>query len=341
MIAIEPRSAKCPALGVVVAVIQALCYRNPSNREELKMRACVIILLLSACVAHADRGMIPFRANVQLYEPNQRALIAWNGVEEILVLSTDVYASEPTKVLHILPCPSEPAFKAADPGVFNTATRFLNEHWRKQGHTRGPAFQPGAPTRAVESAGEVIKQEIIGSHNISVTRVTDATGFCNWAEEYLASLGAEAPKINPRMRSAIEGYISRGMQYFVYDVVELGKTLKTNEPIQYSFKSSSLFYPLVLTHTNDKSVYINLLILTSQATSVFPELPIKNIVGEIQFPLAGMVPEAMPCILSPKQLQELGPDLNQLFRGKETVVLREWYIQPEYGSSFYHDLVAR
>ena len=77
------------------------------------------ILALAACCVHADRGSIPFDPGVRIFEPNQRAMIAWNGQEEILLLSTDLRASQPTKVLEVIPLPAEPEVKKGDRVLFS------------------------------------------------------------------------------------------------------------------------------------------------------------------------------------------------------------------------------
>ena len=73
--------------------------------------AALTLLWLGGGRAAADRGSISLRPNIKLYEPNQRAIIAWNGRTEILLLSTDLRASAPTKVLEVLPLPAEPKVK--------------------------------------------------------------------------------------------------------------------------------------------------------------------------------------------------------------------------------------
>ena len=71
--------------------------------------------------AEADRGMVSIeKVDIPLYEPGQRAIICWNGTEEILVLSTNVYAQESTKVLEIMPLPSVPTIETCDVRVFET-----------------------------------------------------------------------------------------------------------------------------------------------------------------------------------------------------------------------------
>ena len=75
-----------------------------------------IFLLLSLMPAFlaADRGAIPFDPDVRIFEPNQRAIIAWNGQKQILLLSTDMRASRQVEILEVLPLPSEPQVKKGD-----------------------------------------------------------------------------------------------------------------------------------------------------------------------------------------------------------------------------------
>ena len=64
--------------------------------EDLAMRytTCVAFLVAWGAVrtAVADCGSIPFKPSIRIFEPTQRALIAFNGREQILILSTDLRA---------------------------------------------------------------------------------------------------------------------------------------------------------------------------------------------------------------------------------------------------------
>ena len=95
----------------------------------------IFVLAVFICVnlpLYADKGSIPFNANVKIFEPNQRAMIAWNGYEEILLLTTDLHASESTNVLEVIPLPSEPVAKEGDIEIFHKATELINEHLQQQ-----------------------------------------------------------------------------------------------------------------------------------------------------------------------------------------------------------------
>lgn len=53
-----------------------------------------------------------------------------NGQEEILLLPTDLRASEATEVLEVIPLPSEPEVKKGDVEVFRRATTLINKKLR-------------------------------------------------------------------------------------------------------------------------------------------------------------------------------------------------------------------
>lgn len=195
--------------------------------------------ILSFFIVHssyADRGSIPFSPHVKIFEPNQRAMIAWNGKEEILLLSTDLRSSEPTKVLEVIPLPSEPEVKKGDVEVFRKATALINKklaaRWELTKSLGGREIDKSKP------AGEVTFHKKIGAHDISVIHVLDTNGFIEWVENYLKSSNVDNPQIPEGLKSVIGEYLGEGFSWFVFDVVELDEEPKTGQAIQYRFKSS-------------------------------------------------------------------------------------------------------
>ena len=135
------------------------------------------LALLGPVALCADRGSIPFNHGVQIFEPVQRALIAWNGEEEILLLSTDLRTSEPTKVLEVLPLPAEPKVTKGDTEVFRRATALINRKLMEQARADAKAKRESTVT----PAGEVTFHERIGAHDISVVRRSGGW-FCGLGE---------------------------------------------------------------------------------------------------------------------------------------------------------------
>lgn len=296
-----------------------------------KRAAVAALALLAGTAGWADRGSIPFIPYVKIFEPKQRAMIAWNGTEEILLLSTDLRASAATKVLEVLPLPSEPTVKKGSLDTFVTARRIINKHLallyarrrRARGGTSLGMAQKAPP------AGEVTFHKKIGPHDVSVTRVLRGDGFVDWVEKYLNKQGVEKVVIDDKLKAIVEEYIRDKFQWFVFDVVEVGIELKSLEPIQYRFKTDSLFYPLRITMLEEGRTTIELLVLTRKPLSKFPALPMKRV--KLKHPLIR---------ISDTELRTISRDMRDLLRRRHSHVLRVWELSGPL-ASFDRDLIAR
>ncbi|MBN1346195.1 MAG: DUF2330 domain-containing protein [Phycisphaerae bacterium] len=278
--------------------------------------------------AQADRGSIPFKPHVQVFEPTQRAMLAWSGQEEILLLTTDLKASEPTKVLEVMPFPSEPKVKKGDTETFRRATHLINAKLgmpRPRGRNGGrsksaPAHKPG---------GEITFHEKIGAHDISTAHVLDGKRFVEWVNEYLKKSGVDNPVVPPAMTANVDTYIAEGYSWFVFDVVELDDEPKTNEAIQYRFHTDALYYPLKISQTFKGHTSIELLVLTPRLLSRFTGIPIER-VTLLHKPIAITAPE----------LRGLDEDMDDLLGHRNDMKLRIWGLRGTL-SSFDKDLIAR
>jgi hypothetical protein len=273
-----------------------------------------------------NRGMIPIDPDIRIFEPTQRAMIAWNGSKEILLLSTDISASDSTMLLEVLPLPVEPEVKKGDLETFQKAIDLINSKIRsaallgkRNGNGEEHVKIPG---------GEVTFHEKIGAHDISVTHLLDAEGFIDWVKDYLQTLDIEGDIISPAMKELIEEYMDDDFTWFVFDVVTVQKELKTNEPIQYTFETDKLYYPLKITSTGEGHTSVELLILTPQLLRNFPDLPMSR----IELPHD-------PITISSEELKALNADMFDMLGHLEEMRLRIWNITGEL-KDFEEDLIA-
>jgi hypothetical protein len=283
----------------------------------------LLCLLTGIALVHANRGMIPINPNAVIFEPNQRAMIAWNGEEEILLLTTDIYASESTMVLEVLPLPSEPEVKEGDTETFSKAIALINRQMRSFSKKNGNGESVQKP------GGEVTFHEKIGSHDISVIHLLNAESFIDWVKNYLDSLEIGEVSISTEMRDLIEQYISDKYVWFVFDVIEIGKEVMTNEAIQYRFKTKCLYYPMRITKTVEGSTVVDLLILTPKLLKKFPGLSIKNV-------------KLMhdPVTIDNYDLKEINEDMYQLLSSWTSYKMRIWRIEGD-TKTFDKDLLAK
>jgi hypothetical protein len=299
-------------------------------KRAAMLLACVG--LLASEEARADCGSIPFKPYVSVFEPNQRDLLAWDGHEEILFVSTDLRASEPTKVLEVIPFPSEPKVAKADQEILVRATGLINRKLSPAKTPNGP--RRGLPgTTASEApapAGEVTFHQQIGAHDISVMRAVDRAGFVLWVGDYLRKSGVENPNIPDVMRTTVEEYLRDNYRWFAFNVVELGADVGSKEAIQYRFKTSHLYYPLRISRTGEGDTTVRLLVLSPKMVEV-PDL------GGAELRLVHK-----PLQVTADELRTLDKDFRKFFRLStgQTVLLRTWEFRGPL-TSFAKDVITK
>ena len=217
----------------------------------------VVLFLFSFCLplVYADRGMIPVNPEVSVYEPGQKAILAWNGHEEVMILSTDITSSQETLVVEILPLPSKPVVEAASFQSFGEIQRLIwNEglnmlHYDTEGQARSGSV-------------EVVFHEQIGVHNITVVTASVTSELGSWMENFLEDSGVEYEVSLGSFESVIEDYMDRGFRYYVLDLITVSSEEKSVDPILYKFSSDFLYYPLLITSPVGGDTEITLFVLT-------------------------------------------------------------------------------
>jgi len=286
----------------------------------------VPLLLLCAPYLFADGGLISLKQGVRMFKPNQRAMIAWNGSEEILLLSTDMRASEATQVLEVVPLPTEPKVKKGDVETFRRATALINRKIRRP--TAGRRGGKAAPASG-RPAGEVTFHKKIGAHDISVAHVLSTDGFIAWVEKYLGSLQVQNPAIPLATKKIIDEYLAGKFTWFVFDVISLDEVLSTGEAVEYQFKTKFLYYPMKITQTVEGATTVDLLVLSPKLLDKFPGIPISQVQLRHE-----------PVSITSEELRGLNPDMDALLGHREDMKLRIWRLQGEI-SSFQQDLIAQ
>ena len=277
----------------------------------------------------ADRGSIPWgnwdaQNMPEIFEPAQNAIIAWNGKEEILLLSTDLKASKPTKVLEVLPLPSEPIVTRGDVATFAKINALINDELRQNWFGgKGPG-----DTRAASGAAEVTFHEKIGAHDIRVVHVLESSEFEQWIRDFFKKEGTGPQHISPVLLATIEQYLLDGYHWFVFDVVELGLQLKSNDAIQYRFATDKFYYPMRISATDSGETSIRLVALTERGLSHYIGLPqesIRQAHRKLQVDTA--------------KIANISQEMGSLFRS-ETISLQTLRIQGNL-KSFDLDVLAR
>jgi hypothetical protein len=205
--------------------------------------------------------------DVVVYEPGQKAIILWNGQEQILLLSTDIRTSQPSYLLEVIPMPSEPTVELGDFETFQKMQRLLIDKtmWRVASGGGVPGAKPP------ESAARVTFQQQMGAHDVTVVNVIDKDRFVEWVNAYFADKKAVNAKIDPNFTQVIQNYLDRDTQWFVFDSLRVDETLQSKEPIAYRFKTGSVYYPLEISSRETGKTLVDLVIVTPQPLGKLPK----------------------------------------------------------------------
>jgi hypothetical protein len=209
-----------------------------------KKSSALIFLLLILCpsILFADKGHFWWDMDARLSQGSQKAIIFHNKKEEVLILGTELKSDKETGVLEFIPFPSEPEVSLAKGNPFEEINKLLrlkrivlSELYRGKGGG-------GAGTEPVE----IRLSQKIGLHDVTVIKINDINGFNSWVIDFLDKKGIKKIELKAlkNFSAVAEDYIKRGIQYFVFDYVEVKKTPRFIEPLIYRFKTYKLYYPL-------------------------------------------------------------------------------------------------
>ena len=211
----------------------------------------LISFSLSIPLASADRGILPV-TDVEVYGPGQKAIIAWNGAAERLILSTDLYASADARVLEVLPLPSEPSVEEGSFASFDAVQSLMVKN------------VPRADTLQGRRELEVVFHEKVGAHDVTVVKATSVEELIRFVFDYARRMGLAQPGVEKNTRGILSDYLTRGFIYWVFDLVDLYSTPRSVNPIIYEFESASLYYPLKISATAEGETEIILYLITPE-----------------------------------------------------------------------------
>jgi hypothetical protein len=214
---------------------------------RLPYAAALLAAAMLFTPASADMGQIHVSlAGVTVSESAQKAIILSNGKEEVLILGTELAASKKTAVVRFIPFPAEPKVALAPKGVFDRLAGLVAKYKLQYVHT---FHSKGGPATIGKSGVEVRFSAKLGSHDITVIRVRDASQLRAWANGYFKKMGLPTAKSYREAETIVADYVARGIDWFVVDSVKLSPDKRIVEPVAYRFASTSLYYPLKDTNT--------------------------------------------------------------------------------------------
>jgi Uncharacterized protein conserved in bacteria (DUF2330) len=221
-------------------------------------------------LAKADRGGFAIRGTEYVAEAQQKAIIAWNGTDEVLMLSTDVRSSNESEVIEIMPLPSNPSISRGSIDSFSNVTNVINRYLDL---TVNKGLYPSLDPRQSSWHGStsspgiyVTFQELIGLHFLTVVRAEDSYDLMGWLNDFLETKG-QGLKPPSELDQLAKAYIDDGIDFFCIDVINASQIEVTVQTMVYRFNTSKLYYPLRISSLFSGSTTISLFTITTDSLS--------------------------------------------------------------------------
>jgi len=237
-------------------------------------------LLLTCGIVNADRGSMPLRPptmkeNINVFDAGQKAIICWKDGQELMILSTDKYATSNSKVLEFMPLPSKPSrVEESKDQSFEGIAKLITAHRPAMPYTKmESSLRGGGGSKAAsheQPAVVIVFHEKIGAHDISIAEVQRLDGFTDWVKKFYTRNQVEYNAEDvARLYPLVADYMNRGFTYFVFDVIELTSEKKSIEPILYRFASRNLYFPVKVTTLSEGETDISLYLFTPFRTDIW------------------------------------------------------------------------
>ncbi len=235
-------------------------------RKLLVILAVLMVPMMLAPTVAADGGYFS-RYSKRIYEPWQKAVIAWNGTHEVMILQVNAeYIPDKEieeireKIVHVIPFPSKPEYHLENEIAYSRGRNLVDEYWNYE----EPYPWWGDGDSAGGNGGGIISHEQVGPHDIQVAYITSGEAFLAWTKSYFFKNGLTDLYLPNETVDIVNHYLLNGCPYFVFDIISIEAEDTKVEPLSYKFESDSLFYPLAITSLTGGETNIELVCITPE-----------------------------------------------------------------------------
>ena len=272
------------------------------------------LILIFPVLSLADGGMVIWPPMIHIDQSAQNAIVAWNGEEEIIILSIDIESYDDATALRIIPLPSDPS--EIEEGSFESFEKLTEIMNRKMEDIRNQLETLGKGSEETPSDGvEITFHKKIGAHDITVVKVNNLDYFLDWVKDFAESKGLQPKEISSEFRQGVSNYLKKDIKYFVFDVIEAGQEKESIKPLIYHFDSDFLYFPILISGVSEikeSQTEINLFIITKKEVE-FPDIPYSYY--SYHWPTSyGYSVE-----LTKEELKEVSQKIADLFEGETNV----------------------
>ena len=275
--------------------------------------ASLLFISSIAVPAYADMGIIVPAGVAEVSEQNQKAIVIHNGIEEIIILTNKVVATDPVVVLRFIPFPNSPQVTAAPPKCFKAVNMIIKARDVKYMEVASGASIKDKDADIARSFDIKFDKKVQAS-DVFVVKINSFLQFRNFVNKCLEKKGLPHKAEYKDMETIVSNYLSRGIRYFAFDFLELNRGTSIIEPLMYKFNTEKLYYPLEISDIFYGIGSINIVFLTG------PDPDNASFEGDWKSTSAHMI--------DAEDAEEIYPNITEFFE-KEPISMPRDYIHLE------------
>lgn len=209
------------------------------RRVSLFVGFSSVLFLLAGPRAFGDGAFIWRNEKADIFQPEQKALIEWDGQQEKLTVQTR-YEGPAEEMVWVVPVPSKPEVRKGELSVLEEMSRRTQEP-----QVRYTPFHQAKVEASVEA---LVSRAQIGVYDVAVLTPEGEHGVVEW-------LAANGFSLQPEQEKVVSDYISR--QWWIVAsrihpdalnaVVENDLAKGVIHPLEISFSTTRCVYPMYMT----------------------------------------------------------------------------------------------
>lgn len=270
---------------------------TPASLVAAAVLVCCLIFALPT-PSYAGHALIPMTDDyVYLTQSREEIIAAWGGAEEALILTAELSCSRTVPVIRYIALPARPSIEPTSPQALMRLDALL----KKKAPQIGIIVDGRKTNKSADIGVEFISEAAIGFRDIVVVRIESFEDFERFVTEVMMRAGVAnpAPRIE-RHRAVVDDYLSRDINYFVFDVVTVGEKKAAVEPLVLRFKTDSLFVPLLVSSRTTGTSAVDLFLVT-------PGSPRRGAIPYSFAPISYKIPDGVDFSKYPHLLKKYNP----------------------------------
>ena len=221
----------------------------------------VFISLVYCAILFGEPAIFPLEENTRIYQPGEKAIVAFNGEREAIILQQYIKSNRFSKAVRIFPFPSEVDYALADPSIF----RKIKKLSRKKKLEIKKNYQTPLTTftkRRKNLVQFIIKDRALTKpFNSFSVKAKNRTDLFDRLDAMLKEKNLPRLSLLNGKKAIFDTYFEKKYNFFTIDMIQCRPKTRRTSPVSYCFETQALYFPMGLSQVFERPGTITLFLI--------------------------------------------------------------------------------